>query len=513
MRNAFRTGVRLQRSSEVWARNAEEMRAAQPSPEMALGEMQLLRRLAELIEALEEPYRHTIFLRYFEGLSAADIARAHHVPEGTVRWRLKTAVDDVRRRLEERDGPDWRRGLVPLLSGSPVTGLEASVIPVSGSSFALKLGLAALAACAAAVLVLNHRPANVATLAASPIATASPKPPAFVRTPRAMLDNAPTVPPPTAADERRIHEQTRAALTRGKPTLRDPPPEPSRVIGAAMPRGSSTVAGSQGATVMWPPPRLTLPDPSLGDRVKALLEPASSPALGPADAAVTVHYVNDFECASCPTGKVIVDGLRHSYGDLVRIVAKTVPFATSPNGQIAAEAAHAAHAQGKFWQMHDRMFEEPRTSLDRPTLERYAEELGLDLTKFRDALERRIFQPLVARDTAETRNAGVRAVPSFVVAGRMPGKPSALLQLVDTELLKGGIAPPPFEPPTVEVDPRAPGYDPARLWHYIPPHDAFAREPRDTEWAANMESRLAPMVEADLRAVTPHLTSLACDVG
>ncbi len=92
------------------ARQAREQAAAPPleaaaaSPEDLLGRAQLQQTMAGLVLALDEPFRSTVLLRYYEGNSAAEIARALGVPAGTVRWRLKEGIDRLRRRLDAVHG-------------------------------------------------------------------------------------------------------------------------------------------------------------------------------------------------------------------------------------------------------------------------------------------------------------------------------------------------------------------------------------------------------------------------
>ena len=80
------------------------------SPEALLERAQLQRQLSGLVLGLAEPYRSTVLLRYEEGLSAAEIARRLEIPAGTVRWRLKQALDQLRLRLEEHTESDRDRG-------------------------------------------------------------------------------------------------------------------------------------------------------------------------------------------------------------------------------------------------------------------------------------------------------------------------------------------------------------------------------------------------------------------
>jgi protein-disulfide isomerase len=118
-----------------------------------------------------------------------------------------------------------------------------------------------------------------------------------------------------------------------------------------------------------------------------------SPVKGPADALVTIVESSDFECPFCkrvqPTLKQIAD----TYPEKVRLVFKQNPLPSHPNALPAAIAAEEARAQGgdsKFWAMHDKLFEQS-PALERPDLEKAAQELRLDLGAFRRALtERRI---------------------------------------------------------------------------------------------------------------------------
>ena len=88
------------------------------SPEGLIGDAQIHRHVAEAVARLAEPLRQTVVLRFYEGLSSADIARRVGEPEGTIRWRLKEALDRVRTDLDARHGNDrsvWRAALAPLL--------------------------------------------------------------------------------------------------------------------------------------------------------------------------------------------------------------------------------------------------------------------------------------------------------------------------------------------------------------------------------------------------------------
>src|SRR5688572_11700551 len=97
---------------------ATEARDAPPSPEALVERVRTERRVTALVLALEEPFRSTLLLRYYEGQTAAQIARAQQVPAGTVRWRLKHGLDRIRAELDGQDRR-WRLVLAPLLVRRP----------------------------------------------------------------------------------------------------------------------------------------------------------------------------------------------------------------------------------------------------------------------------------------------------------------------------------------------------------------------------------------------------------
>jgi len=123
---------------------------APPSPETVTERLDLHRRLAELVAALDEPYRQALVMRHYEGLSAAEIARRLEIPAGTVRWRIKTALDRLRARLDEQHGGQRARWLAvfgPLAARSemPKPGasfVRATLLPV-GAAGALVAAIAA----------------------------------------------------------------------------------------------------------------------------------------------------------------------------------------------------------------------------------------------------------------------------------------------------------------------------------------------------------------------------------
>ena len=150
-----------------------------------------------------------------------------------------------------------------------------------------------------------------------------------------------------------------------------------------------------------------------------LVEPVSQQdhVLGPADAPVTLVEYGDFECPSCGQAYPIVKQVRRLMGDQLRFCFREFPLnQIHPYAEQAAEAAEAAGAQGKFWPMHDMLFEHQQ-ALTIPDLERYAAELGLDQQRFSRDLREHTFAGKVAHDKETGLESGVQGTPTFYING------------------------------------------------------------------------------------------------
>ncbi|MBM4778539.1 MAG: thioredoxin domain-containing protein [Archangiaceae bacterium] len=151
--------------------------------------------------------------------------------------------------------------------------------------------------------------------------------------------------------------------------------------------------------------------------VRKIDVPDDSPVRGAKAAKVTIVAWSDFQCPFCsrvvPTMKQIED----TYAKDVRIIFRHQPLPFHNNAKIAAEASMAAHEQGKFWQMHDKLFANQQ-ALDRASIERYAQELGLDMGKFKSALDSNKFAKKVEADSAEGMQVGANGTPTFFINGR-----------------------------------------------------------------------------------------------
>ncbi len=139
--------------------------------------------------------------------------------------------------------------------------------------------------------------------------------------------------------------------------------------------------------------------------------------IGTPGAAVEIIGFSDFQCPYCArAAKTLVDVLE-AYPGKVRFVFKHLPLGFHKQAKLAAEAAMAAGAQGKFWQMHDVIFANQR-ALSREELVGYAGQLGLDVYRFQAELDSGAYRAAVERDAAEAAELGIRGTPTFLVNGR-----------------------------------------------------------------------------------------------
>ena len=114
---------------------------------------------------------------------------------------------------------------------------------------------------------------------------------------------------------------------------------------------------------------------------------------------------SDFQCPFCTRVEPTLTQLEKQYQGKVRTVWKNYPLPFHNNAEPAAQAAMAAQAQGKFWQMHDKLFTNQQ-ALDRPSLEKYAQELGLDMAKFKADLDSGKYKDAVQAEMKEGQDAG-----------------------------------------------------------------------------------------------------------
>jgi protein-disulfide isomerase len=138
---------------------------------------------------------------------------------------------------------------------------------------------------------------------------------------------------------------------------------------------------------------------------------------GPAEAAVTLVEYGDYECPYCGAAYPIVKEIQSRLGERLRFVFRNFPITTShPHAEQAAETAEAAAAQGRFWQMHDVLYENQKRLRD-PDLRGYAESLGLDVERFDKDLAEHVHAARVREDFMSGVRSGVNGTPTFYING------------------------------------------------------------------------------------------------
>jgi len=161
----------------------------------------------------------------------------------------------------------------------------------------------------------------------------------------------------------------------------------------------------------------------LAPEVAANIAKGNAPAFGPADAKVTVVEFSDFQCPYCSRAATAVDEIKKKYGTRVRFVFRQFPLPMHPNARGAAEASLAANAQGKFWEFHDKMFQN-QSKLERADLEGFAKDAGLDVTAFKKALDSKTYAPDVDADMKLGESVAVNGTPTMFINGARVQNPT-----------------------------------------------------------------------------------------
>jgi protein-disulfide isomerase len=138
---------------------------------------------------------------------------------------------------------------------------------------------------------------------------------------------------------------------------------------------------------------------------------------GPADAPATLAEYGDYECPYCGAAYPIIKEVQARMGERLRFVFRNFPITTShPHAQQAAEAAEAGASQGKFWPMHDLLYENQRDLRDE-ALRAYAEQLGLDVELFDKEMAEHVHAERVHDDFMSGVQSGVNGTPTFYING------------------------------------------------------------------------------------------------
>lgn len=158
----------------------------------------------------------------------------------------------------------------------------------------------------------------------------------------------------------------------------------------------------------------------------AQLNVEGAPTRGSPMAQLTIVEFSDFECPYCGRAHSILQQVLNEFEGRVRLVFKQYPLSSHPRAMPAARASIAAGNQGRFWEMHDLLFEHQR-QLEEEDLESYAQRLNLDMERFRRDMTSAETQRRIEADKAEGQRAGVEGTPTFFVNGRRFREPPSAL--------------------------------------------------------------------------------------
>jgi RNA polymerase sigma factor (sigma-70 family) len=379
-------GIARNLARKARRRTAREAPLDQPlvfegaNPFDAAAEAEAERVVRDALMRVPDTYRDVLVLYYRDQRSVRDVAVALGITEAAALQRLARGrqyladgvTDLVERSLRVARA---RRNLAAIvLAALPALApsrANAVTHPHGGTMIKLALVAAAVAAAGTTAYVV-HRPAATTTTA----------------TATAALAAGPAGPAATAT------VAAPARTTAGAPAT---PTLPSRAAPGGPDEG---------------PPDLPRVDRATIERLGL----QRGPARGPADAPVTITVFTDMTCVHCGNALGSIDQLGDEYPGKLRVVVKQLPV-RGEVAQLPAEAALAADAQGKFWEMHDLMLAH-QDDLSRPALLALAGRAGLDVAAFSAALDRHSFAAQVAADKATAAELDIQATPAFVVNGK-----------------------------------------------------------------------------------------------
>jgi protein-disulfide isomerase len=220
------------------------------------------------------------------------------------------------------------------------------------------------------------------------------------------------------------------------------------IVGTAMDRQSEQVGAVAAALGELddavraggaPPGRQRAEGPALPDPSKRYtVDVGTAPIRGGKDAKITIVEFSDFQCPFCSRVNPTLAQINQTYGDKVRVAFKHLPLRIHPDAPAAHAAAEAAHRQGKFWEMHDKIFANQR-DLKPEKFRDYAKESGLDVVKFDKDVASPDVKKKIDADSQEADKLGVSGTPAFFINGRYlsGAQPfEAFKKMIDEELAK-----------------------------------------------------------------------------
>ena len=337
------------------------------------------RVVRDALSRVPETYRDVLVLYYREQRSIRDVAVALGITEAAALQRLargRQYLADGVTDLVERSlrGQRTQRNLAALviaaLPAFAPSRADAATHSHGGTMIKIALVAAALTTAGTTAYVVHARAAEPARLVAA--------------TPQVAAAAPGRVTPPSSTPSR---------VT------------PARAMPAA-PQGRALVNAESG------PEDVRMIDRAVIERTGL----ARGPARGPANAPVTIVVFTDLTCSHCGNALGAFDQLWEDYPNKLRIVAKQLPVHAA--GVLPAEAALAADAQGKFWELNDLMLAH-QDDLSREKLVALSRQAGLDVAAFQTALDRHTYAAAVEADKATAAELEVQATPTFVINGRL----------------------------------------------------------------------------------------------
>lgn len=187
------------------------------------------------------------------------------------------------------------------------------------------------------------------------------------------------------------------------------------------------------------------PRPTAAEEPKAPPAPVDvpirpdDPAKGKMSAPVKIVLFSDFQCPFCGRAENTVEEVRKAYGDKVVVIWKHQPLGFHPNALPASLAAEAAREQGKFWEMHDKIFQNQK-DLSPEGYEKWAKELGLNMAKFKAAQQGTKAKSRVEEDQKLAGKVGANGTPTFFINGEIlvGAQPfEKFKEVIDRHLQKG----------------------------------------------------------------------------
>jgi protein-disulfide isomerase len=148
-----------------------------------------------------------------------------------------------------------------------------------------------------------------------------------------------------------------------------------------------------------------VPEPSAADHVRGSL-----------DAPVVITEFGDFECPFCGKAYGVLEAVLEAYGDRVALVFRNFPLQMHPHARAAAQAAEAAAAAGKFWEMHRELYRH-QSALTERDLRAYGEAIGVPGDAIAQAIEQHTYQQRIERDERSGNESGIEGTPALFVNG------------------------------------------------------------------------------------------------